>query len=169
MTLIYLSGAWLAGIYLGSKIALPLGAILLGFLPLCLIPFLSQYRKLLLLSGFCLLAFLGGSLRLQSSLPTANEHHLQFYNDRGVVELEGTVATDPEARDAVSIFQISVSELQIDGQRKEISGTFSSRRVSGFGIMDIISKVSASQMEPEPAIVTIFPEIILIQVDFSAC
>ncbi|GAG37968.1 unnamed protein product, partial [marine sediment metagenome] len=122
MTLIYLSAAWVAGIYLGSKLAFPLGVILLGLLPLCLIPFLSQYRKPLLLAGFCLLALLGGSLRFQSSLPTVNEHHLQFYNDRGVVEIQGMVATDPEARDRACIFQISAKELQMDGHRNEISG-----------------------------------------------
>lgn len=122
MTLIYLSAAWVAGIYLGSKLALPLGVILLGLFPLCLIPFLSQYRKPLLLAGFCLLALLGGSLRFQSSLPTVNEHHLQFYNDRGAVEIQGMVATDPEARDRACIFQISARELQMDGHRNEISG-----------------------------------------------
>lgn len=122
MTLIYLSAAWVAGIYLGSRIALPLGIIFSGLLPLCLIPFFSRWRKLLLLASLCLLALLGGSLRLQSILPEVDEHHLQYYNDRGVVEVEGMIATDPEARDTVSIFQFSASELQIDGERKESSG-----------------------------------------------
>jgi competence protein ComEC len=122
VTLIYLSAAWVAGIYSGSKIALPMGIILLGLLPMCLIPFLSRYRKPLLLASFCLLALLGGSLRFQSSLSTVNEHHLQFYNDRGVVEIHGTVCNDPEVRDRTSVFQFSASELQTDSHRNEISG-----------------------------------------------
>ena len=122
MALIYLSSAWVAGIYLGSKIALPLSIICLGFLPLCLIPFLSRYRKLLLLAGLCLFALLGGSLHFQSSLPVVDEHHLQFYNDQGVVEIEGMVSTAPETRDRTSVFQLSASQLKIDGAKKEISG-----------------------------------------------
>jgi len=39
-----------------------------------------------------------------------------------VVEFEGMVATDPETRDRAYIFQISASELQMDGHGNEISG-----------------------------------------------
>ena len=122
MTLIYLSAAWVAGIYLGSRIALPLGIIFSGLLPLCLIPFFSRYRRLLLLAGFCLLALLGGSLRFQSNLPEVDERHLQFYNDREVVEIEGMVATEPEPRDLTSMFELSASGVQMDGETKVISG-----------------------------------------------
>ena len=122
MTLIYLSSAWVAGIYLGSKIALPIAIISLGLLPLCLIPFLSQHKKPLLLAGFCLFALLGGSLSFQSSLPAIDEHHLQFYNDRGIVEIEGTICNYPESRDKASIFQFSVSKLETEGTKKELSG-----------------------------------------------
>ncbi len=122
MTLIYLSAAWVAGIYLGSKIALPIGVICLGLLPLCLIPFLLQYKKHLLLAGFCLFALLGGCIRLQSSLPVVNEQHLQFYNDKGVVEIEGMVCTEPEIRNTTAIFQLLATELHIDGAEKEMSG-----------------------------------------------
>jgi len=122
VTLIYFSAAWIAGIYLGSKIALPISIICLGLLPLCLIPFLRPYKKHLLLAAFCLLALFGGSIRFQSSLPVVNEQHLQFYNDKGVSEIEGIVCTEPEARNTTAIFQLSANKLQIDGGKKEISG-----------------------------------------------
>lgn len=122
MTLIYLSAAWVAGIYLGSKIVLPIGIICLGLLPLCLIPFLRQHKKHFLLAAFCLLAVFGGSIRFQSSLPAVDEHHLQLYNEKGAAEIEGMVCTEPEARNTTAIFQLSASELQIDGRKKEISG-----------------------------------------------
>ncbi|MBM3142769.1 MAG: DNA internalization-related competence protein ComEC/Rec2 [Chloroflexi bacterium] len=122
MTLIYLSAAWVAGIYLGSKIALPIGIICLGLLPLCLIPFLRRYKKHLLLAGFCLLVLFGGCLRFQSSLPVVNEQHLQFYNDKGTVEIKGKVCNEPEARNTASILQLSASEIQIDGAKRGISG-----------------------------------------------
>jgi len=118
----YLSAAWVAGIYLGSKVALPLGIMPLGLLPLCIIPFLSQYRRPLLLAGLCLFALFSGSLRFQSDLPKVDEHHLQFYNDRGVIAIEGMVATEPETKDFTSTFQLAASEVRADGERKEISG-----------------------------------------------
>jgi len=122
VTLIYLSAVWVIGIYLGSKIALPWGTIFIGFLPLCLIPFLSQHKKHLLLAGFCLLALFGGCLRFQSSLPIINEQHLQFYNDKGTAEIEGMVYTEPETRNTASIIKFSANEIQINGEKEEISG-----------------------------------------------
>jgi len=122
VTLIYLSAAWVTGIYLGSKIALPWGIIFIGFLPLCLIPFLSRYKKQLLIAGFCLFALLGGCIRLQSSLPVINEQQLQFYNDKGTAEIEGMVSTEPETGGTTSILQLSASDIQIDDTKKEISG-----------------------------------------------
>ena len=122
MTLIYLSAALVAGIYLSSKVALSVSIICLGFLPLCFIPFFSQHKKHLLLAGFCLFALLGGSLRFQSSLPMVDEHHLQFYNNQEVVEIKGIVCNDPEIEDKTSVFHLSAYELEIDGAKKEITG-----------------------------------------------
>ena len=122
MTLVYLSSAWVLGIYLGSKFTLPPFIICLGFLPLCLTLLLSQYKKLLLLIAFCLFAFFGGIIYLQSSLPVVDETHLQFYNDYGIVEIEGVICNDPETKDKVSTFQLSVSALEINGTKKQVSG-----------------------------------------------
>ncbi len=122
MTLIYLSAAWIVGTYLGSKVALPWGIIFAGFIPLCIIPFLSQYKKPLILVGFCFFALLGGCIRFQSSLPTINEQHIQFYNDKGTSEIKGMVCTEPEVRNTASILQLSSSEIQKDGAKQEISG-----------------------------------------------
>src|SRR4030043_497968 len=114
MTLIYLSAAWVTGIYLGSKIALPWGIIFIGLLPLCLIPLLSQYKKQLLIAGFCLFALIGGCIRLQSSLPVINEQQLQFYDDKGTVEFEGMVYTEPETGGTTSTLQLSASYPEIE-------------------------------------------------------
>jgi competence protein ComEC len=122
VTLIYLSAAWVTGIYLGSKIALPWGIIFIGLIPLCLIPFLVQYKKHLLIAGFCLFALLGGCIRFQSSLPVINEQHIQFYDEKGTVEIEGMVCTEPETRNTTSVLQLSANEIQIEGTKREISG-----------------------------------------------
>src|SRR4030066_106380 len=122
MALIYLSAAWVTGIYLGSKIALPWGIVFVGLIPLCLIPFLSRYKRYLFLAGFCLFALLGGCIRFQSSLPSVNELQLQFYNDKGTVEIEGIVYTEPEIRNTTAILQLSAEELQPEDKKREISG-----------------------------------------------
>jgi competence protein ComEC len=122
VTLIYLSIAWVAGIYIGSKLGLPVWSIATAILPLLLIPFLSRYKITLLITGLCLFAFLSGNLHFQSSLPSIDEQHLQFYNDQGKAEIEGMITTEPEARDKALFFQLSTSKITIDGKAKEISG-----------------------------------------------
>ena len=74
MSLIYLSFAWVAGILLGSKINLPWALILIGLVPLSLLFFTSQHRKLIILTSLCLIIFFGGAVRFQSSLDTSLQH-----------------------------------------------------------------------------------------------
>jgi len=122
MTLVYLSSAWVIGIYLGSKFALPWAVVFIGLLPLCLIPVLLNHKKQLLLAGFCLLSLFGGCLRFQASLPVVDEHHLQFYNDKGTTVIEGMVSTEPDLGNTASVFQFSTSKLQMNGAYVEASG-----------------------------------------------
>jgi competence protein ComEC len=122
MALVYLSSAWVVGIYLGSKITLPIGIIAIGLLPLCLIPFLPRYKKSLLLAGFCLFALLGGTLRYQPTIPKVDQSLVQFYNDRGTVQLEGMVTTAPEAKNTISTFQLSANEITVANETKRVSG-----------------------------------------------
>jgi competence protein ComEC len=117
LALIYLSGAWVAGIYLGSRFALPLALILLGLLPLMLLFFSPKKRKLMILTAVCLTAFLGGALVYQASLPPNDVSHIKFYNGQEV-EIEGMVSADPEIRDTSTHIQLSAS--QINGE--EVSG-----------------------------------------------
>lgn len=122
MTLIYLSIAWISGIYIGSKLAFPIWSIVMGILPLLLIPFLSRYKITLVITSLCLFAFFCGNIHFQSSLPGVDEQHLQFYNDQGKTEIEGMLITEPEARDKTLIFQFSTNKITIDGEAKKISG-----------------------------------------------
>jgi len=122
MALVYLSIAWVLGVFLGSIFSLPWAIIFIGILPLCLIPFLSHYKRQLLLSGFCLLSLFGGCLRFQMSLPAIDEHHLQFYNGKGAIEIEGMIATEPDPGNISSTFQFSASKLQTNGTYIEASG-----------------------------------------------
>ena len=122
MWLLYVSCAWVAGVFLGSKLNLPLLTLFSGLIPLALIPFLPGSKKTLLVAGLCLFALFGGGLHFPSSLPPADEHSLCFYNDTGIVEIQGMVAEEPDIRDKYCLLTFSAGEIIADGARKEISG-----------------------------------------------
>jgi len=76
--LIYLSCAWIAGIFLGAKFDLPLVLILIGLTPLPLLLFFRQRRKTIIIISLCLVAFFCGAFHSQSSQPAIDENYLQF-------------------------------------------------------------------------------------------
>jgi hypothetical protein len=115
--LLYVSCAWVAGIFLGSKISLSLLALFLGLIPFALIPFLPNSKKTLIVAGLCLLALFGGGLRFPSSLPPLDEHSLRFYNDTGIVEIQGMVAEEPDIRDRLCLLTFSAEEVAVNGER----------------------------------------------------
>ncbi|MGA8850039.1 MAG: DNA internalization-related competence protein ComEC/Rec2 [Dehalococcoidia bacterium] len=123
MWLLYVSCAWVAGVFLGSKISLPWLALSSGLIPFALIPFLPGSKKTLIVAGLCLLALLVGGLRFPSSLPPADEHSLRFYNDNGTVEIQGMVAEEPDIRDRLCLLTFSASAITVNDERKEVSGT----------------------------------------------
>ena len=118
MPLIYLSCAWVAGIFLGSKFSLPLVLMLTGLIPLPVLLFTSKHRKLIILASLCLLAFFGGTFRFQSSLDTS----LQHYNDRGPVVIKGLIDEDPEVRGKVTHLRLKATEIKLDRDWQEVSG-----------------------------------------------
>lgn len=122
MPLIYLSCAWVAGIHLGSEFNLPLVLILTGLIPLPLL-FFNKHRKPIILASLCLLALFGGVFCFQSSLPADDETSLQFYNDRGVVDIKGVVDADPEVREKATQLRLSATEIKFDEEWQEVSGT----------------------------------------------
>jgi len=123
MWLLYVSCAWVAGIFLGSKISPPLLALALGLIPFALIPFLPGSKKTLIVAGLCLFALFGGGLHFPSSLPPVDEHSLCFYNDTGIIEIQGMVAEEPDIRDRYCLLTFSASEIIVNGEKEEVSGT----------------------------------------------
>jgi len=122
MWLLYVSCAWVAGIFLGSKVSLPAATIFSGLLPFLFIPLLPNNKKTLIAAGFCLLAFLGGSLRYPSSLPQIDEHSLCVYNDKGAAEIKCTITDEPDVRSKSCLLKFSAEEIIVNGESNEISG-----------------------------------------------
>jgi competence protein ComEC len=123
MWLLYVSCAWVAGIFLGSKISPPLLTLALGLIPFALIPFLPSSKKTLIVAGLCVLALLGGGFHFPSSLPPADEHSLYFYNDMGIVEIQGMVSEEPDIEDRYCLLTFSASAIIVNGETNEVSGT----------------------------------------------
>jgi len=128
VSLIYLSCAWVAGTFLGfilleSEFNLPLAFVSIGLIPLPLLFLARQHRKLIVLISLCLIIFLSGAFRFQSSLPPDDESCLQFYNDRGTVEIKGLVDRDPEIRDKTTRLRLSAGEIKLSGKWQKVSGT----------------------------------------------
>jgi competence protein ComEC len=113
LALIYLSGAFVAGIFLGSRLALPFALIFIGLIPLPLLFFFPQRRKLIIITAVCLIAFFGGALCYQASLPPDDGSHISSYLKEGPreVEIEGMVSADPEVRDSATQIRLSVSQI----------------------------------------------------------
>jgi competence protein ComEC len=110
LALISLSGAFVAGIFLGYWLALPFALIFVGLLPLPLLFFFPHRRRLIIIVAVCLIAFFGGALCYQASLPPDDDSHIKFYNGQEV-EIEGMVSADPEVRDNATQIRLSVSRI----------------------------------------------------------
>ncbi|MFC2020710.1 DNA internalization-related competence protein ComEC/Rec2 [Chloroflexota bacterium] len=123
MSLIYLSCAWVTGIFLGSKFNLPLAFVFIGIIPLLSLFLTRQYRKPIILTSLCLIALFSGATYFQSSRPAADESHLRFYNDRDTVVIEGVIERAPELRDRTTHLRLSARELRLNEKWSEVSGT----------------------------------------------
>ncbi len=122
MPLLYLSIAWLAGTFTGSFLVLPIwvpAAALLFIIPAI---FLRNHRRALIVSGLCLLMLLGGVLRYQSSIQPADNTSLQFYNDKGNVQVEGMVANSPETKKSSIEFKLSAGSITADNRTYHVNG-----------------------------------------------
>jgi competence protein ComEC len=138
-------------VFLGSRIGLPWLALFLGLVPFVLIPFLPGRRKTLIVAGLSLLAILGGVIRYPSLFPLADEHSLRFYNDKGTVEIQGMVAEEPDIRDTLCLLTFSASEVVVNGETKEVSGTALVRvpRYPAYRYGDVLN-VTGKLETPEP-------------------
>ena len=120
MKLIFLSLCWIAGICLGAWAGYPWVAIS----AIVLVVFLAfpLRRSHALLLCLCLIALLGGILRIQSSLPAADNDTLQSYNDKGIVRIKGLVTTDPESTGVALSLRLEAREIESEGTWEKASG-----------------------------------------------
>lgn len=123
MLLIYLSAAWVAGIFLGSFFSLPLPFVLAGLIPLPLAFIIRQHRKLIIMTGLCLVILLSGAVYYRLGLPDSDNSSLRYYNDRGAIEIRGVLDRDPEPGKRTTHLHLSAREISRDGTWRQVSGT----------------------------------------------
>ncbi len=125
MALIYLSCAWLAGIFLGGwlEFSPPPIILLTGLIPLLLVLRLRHRKKAIILVGLCLVAFLGGVIRFEASQPAIDENQLCFYNNQETVTVKGIVGADPDVRDKTTQIRLSVEGVRSGEKWHKVSGT----------------------------------------------
>ena len=117
MRLVYLSLAWILGVYLGSRFDTPAN-ILFALLVLCTLFIVFFRRKRVFLwIGFCLLLLLGGMFRFYG-VPQGSD--LQLY--RGFCDLRGVVVADPEIKDRTTTLRLEAKEIRADEEWCGTSG-----------------------------------------------
>lgn len=151
MPLIYLSCAWMAGIYLGSKFVPPLPLILIGLVPLPLLFFLREHRRPIILASLSIIALFAGVLCYQASLPPDDESSLRFYNGNRTVTIRGMVSRDPEVRDRTTHLRLSATDIEIAGRWQEVSGNalLFVPRYPGYEYGDVVEVTGKLERPPQ--------------------
>jgi competence protein ComEC len=122
LLLIYLSGAWITGILLGTKLSLSPVWLAVSLVPLPLVFVFRQHKKLLLTAALMILALLGGIIRYQAAVPVVNDKSIQFYNDKTAIELKGTVSRAPDVRDKSTHLYLSGLEMKTPEGWQKLNG-----------------------------------------------
>jgi competence protein ComEC len=123
MLLTYLSIAWMAGIYLGSRVALPFTLWgLTALLPLS-VAWLWRQVPHVRLAALCGLVLCLGALRYVVAQPRFDERSVAAYNDQGWVTLTGVVAAEPDVRDTYINLRVEAETLAVgDGAPIDVEG-----------------------------------------------
>lgn len=122
MLLICLSCVWIAGIFLGSRLNLPPLLCLAGLVPLPLFFFTRHHRKAVIFTSLGIIVLVAAAVYSYSSLYTVDEGRLHFYNDRGITEIKGMVAGDPDVRDKSTHLTLSAAAIRLDTGWREVEG-----------------------------------------------
>ena len=115
MVLVYLSVAWMAGIYAASRLGGPAAAWGLLAIPALAVAALWRRRARVRLAACCALLFMLGGLRFRVALPRFDAGHVATYNGRGEVSLVGRVAAEPDVRDQYTHLTLRAETVALDG------------------------------------------------------
>jgi competence protein ComEC len=122
MLLIFLSGAWLAGIWLGFYFNVPPALAAIGVIPLIGAFFIRRHRKAAVITGLAVILFAIAAGYAYTSLYGIDESKLRYYNDTGTVEIKGTVAADPDVHDNSMRLTVAAAEINLETGWRTVGG-----------------------------------------------
>ena len=123
MPLIYLSCAWIIGIYLGSIYDLPLPLLLVCLITLALPFLLRRHRRAAVIFTLGSILICSGILRFQPELASTDACSLHYYNEQGVIEIKGLISDDPETGDSTTHLRFSARKIKLNGEWQEVAGS----------------------------------------------
>ncbi len=113
MLLVYLSAAWLVGIYLSAKVGLPAWLWGLSALLPFSVAWLWRCSPRVRVVALCMLFVCLGAIRYVLAIPRFDERSLSFYNDRGPAVLTGVVIGEPDVRDTYVNLRVQAESLAL--------------------------------------------------------
>ncbi|MBI4300886.1 MAG: DNA internalization-related competence protein ComEC/Rec2 [Chloroflexi bacterium] len=122
MTLIYLSSAWVAGIYLGSRASISIRTAVAATAVLLIAALAARKHSRPCLVLLCLALLFAGAARYRSTVPPVNDNTLAFYNGSQKATITGVVGAEPDRRDRVTLLRVNVHEIEVAGAHRPISG-----------------------------------------------
>ncbi|OGO44009.1 MAG: DNA internalization-related competence protein ComEC/Rec2 [Chloroflexi bacterium RBG_16_58_8] len=122
MLLIYLSCVWIAGIFLGTRLHLPLVLALAGLIPLAGLFFTRRHRQAAVLAGLGIFILVTAAAYADASLYGIGAGKIGFYNDTGAVEVRGSVAAAPDVRDTHTRLTLSTEAVKLEEGWREVGG-----------------------------------------------
>ncbi|MFH1647883.1 MAG: DNA internalization-related competence protein ComEC/Rec2 [Chloroflexota bacterium] len=120
--LVFLSCAWVVGIFLGSSFQLPPALALIGVVPPLFLFFTRAHRRPLILAGLGIFIVVGAAAYSFASLNTVDAARLRYYNDTGTIVIRGTVSADPDVRDNSTRLTLSAARIFVDGDWRDVRG-----------------------------------------------
>ncbi len=153
MTLVYLAAAFVAGVWLGSVMAVPGEFLLLALSVPAVVAALWWQERRVRLGAACALFVLLGWGRFQLVQPVVDERALAAYNDQGRLTVQGVVTGEPDSRDTYTNLRISVSRLKLadDADWREVHGDLLVRapRYPAYAYGDALEITGHIQTPPE--------------------
>ena len=121
MALTAISLAWIAGVLLGSNMALA-PVILSGWLAMLLALVFHKNKGAILVSAISLLALGGGLFCFQASQTSRESSQVSYFNGSGTVTVRGVVSLDPDVQDKTTRIKLSVGSIERSGEWQTSSG-----------------------------------------------
>ena len=121
MTLLALSAAWLAGVYLALLYDVPASALGLFFLASVLLLFalVTSFRRLSLVALLPAVVLLG-TLRVATQADDGASTLLEYHGPS--IRVEGVVDSDPEPAGIAARFRLRAERIELSGEWTEVSG-----------------------------------------------